>query len=159
MNFDEIKMFIMDVDGTLTDGKIHISNSGELFKSFNVKDGLGIKKLQEKNIIPVIISGRKSEIVKNRAKELDIKEIYQGVKDKKGILKKLMEKYNITKNNIAYVGDDLNDLDIMKEVKFKFTVNNGVDELKKISDYISSKDGGDGAVREIVDYILYNRGD
>jgi 3-deoxy-D-manno-octulosonate 8-phosphate phosphatase (KDO 8-P phosphatase) len=159
MNFKEIKMFIMDVDGTLTDGKIHISNSGEIFKSFNVKDGLGIKKLQEKNIIPVIITGRKSEIVKNRAKELDIKEVYQGIKEKKEILKKLIKKYNITKDNVAYIGDDLNDLDIMKEVKFKFTVNNGIEELKKISDFISSKDGGEGAVREVVEYILYNRGD
>jgi 3-deoxy-D-manno-octulosonate 8-phosphate phosphatase (KDO 8-P phosphatase) len=159
MNFKEIKMFIMDVDGTLTDCKIHISNSGEIFKSFNVKDGLGIKKLQEKNIIPVIITGRKSEIVKNRAKELDIKEVYQGIKEKKEILKKLIKKYNITKDNVAYIGDDLNDLDIMKEVKFKFTVNNGIEELKKISDFISSKDGGEGAVREVVEYILYNRGD
>lgn len=159
MNFKEIKMFIMDVDGTLTDGKIHMCDNGELFKSFNVKDGLGIKKLQERNIIPVIITGRISEIVKNRAKELDIKEVYQGVEDKKDILQKLIKKYNFTKNNVAYIGDDLNDLDIMKEVKFKFTVNNGIDELKKISDYISSKDGGEGAVREVVDYILYNRGD
>lgn len=159
MNFNEMKMFIMDVDGTLTDGKIHICNKGELFKSFNVKDGLGIKKLQEKNIIPVIITGRKSKIVKNRAKELDIKEVYQGVKDKKDLVQKLIKKYNFTKNNVAYIGDDSNDLDVMKEVKFKFTVNNGTDELKKISDYISSKDGGEGAVREVVDYILYNRGD
>ena len=151
----KIKMFIMDVDGTLTDGKIYLGNDGEEFKAFNVKDGLGINLLRKNGIIPVLITGRKSEIVRIRAGELGIKEVYQGIKDKFEVYNKLKEKYDLKDEEVSYIGDDLNDLNIMKEVGVSFTVNDGADILKKNCDYCSSKDGGNGAVREIIDLILF----
>lgn len=144
----------MDVDGTLTDGKIYIGNDGELFKAFNVKDGAGIKLLKENNIIPVIITGRTSDIVLVRARELGIDEIYQGVEDKVEIFNKLKKKYNITNDQSAFVGDDLNDLELMKLCGLKSTVANAAEELFDVVDYISPLNGGDGAVRDIINKLL-----
>src|SRR5690554_1100387 len=112
----KIRMLIMDVDGTLTDGKVYIGPSGEEFKAFNIQDGLGIKMLKEKGIIPAIITGRNSKIVDARAKELGIDEVYQGIEDKLEIYNLLKGKYGIFDEEVAYVGDDLNDLPIMDQV-------------------------------------------
>lgn len=152
--FKKIKMFIMDVDGTLTDGKIYLTNRGEEMKAFNVKDGLGINLLHKHGIIPVLITGRKSEIVNIRADELKIKEIYQGVKNKIQIYNQLKEKYCLNDEEISYIGDDFNDLSIMEEAGVSFTVNDSIEVLKEKCDYCSSKNGGEGAVREIIDLIL-----
>ncbi|SHF22573.1 3-deoxy-D-manno-octulosonate 8-phosphate phosphatase (KDO 8-P phosphatase) [Marinitoga hydrogenitolerans DSM 16785] len=152
-----IKVFIMDVDGTLTDGKLYIGENRESFKVFNVKDGLGIKLLINEDIIPVIISGRSSKIVLYRAKELGIKEIYQGVKDKIKIFEFLKKKYNLCNDNFAFIGDDLNDLPLMKLVGFKFVVKNASKELLDIADYVSKYNGGEGAVRDAINFIIENR--
>lgn len=154
----KIKMLIMDVDGTLTDGKIYLGNDGEELKAFNVKDGLGINLLHREGIIPAIITGRKSEIVNIRARELRIEEVYQGVKDKLAVYKHLKEKYGLQDEEIAYVGDDLNDLPIMEEVGISFTVRDGARTLQERCDYCASKNGGEGAVREIIDLILFSMG-
>lgn len=153
----EIKLFIMDVDGTLTDGKIYLTSDGEEIKAFNVKDGIGIKLLQRYGIIPVIITGRISKIVNIRAKELDICEIYQGVEYKLEVYKKLKTKYNIKDENIVYIGDDINDLEIFKIVGLKFAVNDAVEEIRKIADYVTCAKGGEGAVREAIECIIKNQ--
>src|SRR5690554_4930859 len=114
MKDNKIKLFIMDVDGTLTDGKIYIGNNGELFKSFNVKDGFGITKLYQNKIEPIIMTGRKSDILLVRAEELKITEIYQGVSDKVEKLKEVAEKFECGFDEIAYIGDDENDIECMK---------------------------------------------
>lgn len=150
-----IKYLIMDVDGTLTDGKIYMSPAGEEMKAFNIKDGLGIHDiLLIHGITPVIISGRKSQIVLNRCKELGITEIYQGQNDK---LKKLSEISNEL-NLVAYIGDDINDLECMKAVKEAGGIvgcpADAVKKVKEIADYISLHNGGDGAVRELIEYII-----
>jgi len=150
----KIELFIMDIDGTLTDGKIYISNSGEEIKAFNIKDGMGIKLLQKYSIIPVIITGRTSEIVNIRAKELDVHEIFQGVKSKLEVYQQLKRKYNFEDDNVAYIGDDINDLEIMKRVGVKFAVNDAVEEVRQIADYVAKHKGGEGAVREAIDWIL-----
>ena len=93
----KIKLFAMDVDGTMTDGRIYMGNEGELLKAFHIKDGMGIRMLRERGVVPAIITGRESEIVKNRAKELGILELHQGIEDKTAVLKKLSEKYTIEK--------------------------------------------------------------
>ena len=103
----KIKLFAMDVDGTLTDGNIYMGNDGELCKAFNVKDGLGIKLLKDSGIVPAIITGRTSKIVENRCKELHIEELYQGVKNKAATLTALMEKYHLDASEVAYIGDDM----------------------------------------------------
>ena len=149
-----IKLFAMDVDGTLTDGRINISNNGELFKSFNVKDGLGIRLLIENNIIPVIITGRESKIVEFRMNELEIKYIYQNIKNKLYCLQNICNDLNIKLSEVAYIGDDINDIELLKNVGYSFCPADSVEEVKKIANYICCLSGGQGAVRESINYIL-----
>lgn len=109
-----IKMLVMDVDGTLTDGRLYIGAKGELMKSFDVKDGYAIAQLKKNGIEPVIITGRKSDIVLMRAKELKITELYQGIEDKLSKLQEILLKRKILPEEVAYIGDDLNDIQCMK---------------------------------------------
>lgn len=153
--YKTIKVLAMDVDGTLTDGKINIGRDGEIFKSFDVKDGYAIKHLLPKfDILPVIITGRISKITENRAKELGIENIYQNVKNKQEILHDLCKKYKIGLRNVAYIGDDLNDLEIMQMVAVAGCPVNAVKEIRAIAHFISNKNGGDGAVRDFIEWII-----
>ena len=150
-----IKYLIMDVDGTLTDGKIYMGDKGEIMKAFSIKDGCGIHDILIPNgIIPVIITGRNSEILLNRCNELGIKEIHQGISNK------VEELLNITTDlsSVAYIGDDINDLLIMKEVKHAGGIvgcpADAVQSVLEIADFISNKLGGNGAVRDFIEYIV-----
>ena len=149
-----IKLILLDVDGTLTDGRIYRDNNGEEFKKFNVKDGYIIINARKLGIDFGIITGRKSELVRIRAEELKIKYLYQGISEKVPILEELMESYNLKKEEIAYMGDDLNDLGIMKKVGLKGAPQDAVSEVKDIADFVSSKKDEEGAVREFVEFIL-----
>ena len=149
----KIKMLVMDVDGTLTDGKIYMGSDGEVFKAFDVKDGYAIAHLHEVGIIPVIITGRKSKIVENRAKELNIKEVYQGVSDKVEKLKEVAKDNGVLLEEVAYIGDDLNDLDCMSICGLSACPNDAIDEVKSNVDFKCNKNGGYGAVREFIEYI------
>lgn len=149
-----IKYFVMDVDGTLTDGKIYMGNDGEVMKAFNIKDGCGISDiLIPEGIIPIIITGRTSDIVTNRCKEIGIKKVYQGVTDKVNKLISVIPDLQKT----AYIGDDINDYDCMLRVK----VSGGIigcpadaeDTVKEIADYIAPHNGGDGAVRDFIEWV------
>ena len=152
-----IKLFIADVDGTMTDGRINVSESGEAFKSFNVKDGYGIGVILSRyNIIPVIITGRSSDIVDRRAKELKIVEVYQGVKNKNDVLSDLCAKYRCNLSEVAFIGDDLPDLECMKKCGISGCPADAVDPVKSISNFVSTKNGGDGAVREFIDWLTEN---
>lgn len=152
-NLARIKMIAMDVDGVLTDGRIILGENIEV-KCYHVQDGYAIKNLPKYGIIPVIITGRISKSVEIRSKELGIKEVYQGVSDKLSCLKNIMEKYNLGWEEICYVGDDIPDLEIMKSVGLKVAVNNAVNEVKGKADIITLKEGGNGAIRELIDIIL-----
>ena len=150
-----VKMLVMDVDGTLTDGKIYIGNSGEVFKAFDIKDGYAIHELlPAKGIVPVIITGRKSDIVKNRAKELEIKEVYQGYHDKKPVLLSVMERLDCTGENAAYIGDDILDLECMSLCGVKGCPSDAASEIKDICDYVCKQPGGHGAVREFIEWLI-----
>lgn len=150
-----IKLFVMDVDGTMTDGKIYIGNSGEIFKSFDVKDGYGIHSiLPSKNIFPVVLTGRKSDIVKNRCDELEIPYVIQGSKNKVVDLELLMNKLGLGWENVACVGDDLNDLNIIRKAEWSACPNDAVDEIKKECDFVASKVGGRGAIRESIEALM-----
>ncbi len=152
-----IKLLAMDVDGTMTDGSINISQSGELFKVFNVKDGLGIKIAQEKKLHVAIITGRRSKIVEARASELFVEDVMQGVVNKKEALSLLSKKYDISFSEIAYIGDDINDLEVLNSVGLSFCPSDAVFQVKKVCSVVLSVPGGKGAVRECVDYVLsYN---
>lgn len=161
----KIKFLIMDVDGTLTDGKIYMGVSGEVCKAFNIKDGCGIHEiLLPAGIVPVIITGRVSEIVSNRCKELEIVEVHQGVKNKmlkmNEILSRHSAQHGITYDcgNVAYIGDDLNDLPCITAVKDAGGVVgcplDAAEEVLRKADFVSSKKGGEGAVREFIEWIL-----
>lgn len=174
----KIKLLVMDVDGTLTDGKIYMGNNGELFKAFDVKDGCAIHDMlprvevdwREYNrtndkesvlgIVPCIITGRKSEIVSQRCKELGIKNIYQGYKDKVEALNLLAEKFYIEQNEegvyeeIAYIGDDIIDIPVMKKCGMVAAPADAVKEVQILADFVSEKRGGEGAVREFIERKL-----
>jgi 3-deoxy-D-manno-octulosonate 8-phosphate phosphatase (KDO 8-P phosphatase) len=152
----KIKILVMDVDGTLTDGKIYIGSDGEMLKAFNVKDGLGISKLRTNNIIPAIITGRESEILKRRSEELKIEELYQGEENKVGKLKELVERYKCSLSEVAYIGDDENDLQCIKVCGLSGCPADAVESVKEEVDIVCTKDGGQGAVREFIEYILEN---
>ncbi len=153
----ECKILVLDVDGTLTDGKIYMSHDGELMKSFNIKDGYALSRLKNKGIIPVIITGRESVIVEKRCAELGIDEIYQGVSDKAATLKNVCTKLNITLDECAYIGDDLNDLECMELCGISACPRDAVAEVKEKVHYVCSSKGGEGAVREFCDYLINNK--
>jgi 3-deoxy-D-manno-octulosonate 8-phosphate phosphatase (KDO 8-P phosphatase) len=149
-----IQLLVLDVDGCLTDGGICYTENGDEEKTFNVKDGLAIASWIRMGKDVAIITGRSSNIVKRRAKELGITQIYQGVKDKKTKLKEILLDLGLTLENVAAIGDDLNDYAMLKSVKKSFTPNDGVADIKEIADITLLRDGGDGAVREMIEIIL-----
>ena len=149
----KIKMLVMDIDGTLTDGRIYIGAAGEIMKAFDVKDGHGIVSFKKRGGIPVIITGRNSAIVEARAKELEITELFQGVSDKLACLKKIAAGYDLLPNEIAYIGDDINDLACMNFCGLSACPADAADEVKAAADYICRTEGGRGAVREFLDWI------
>lgn len=149
-----IKLFVMDVDGTLTDGGIYYDDEGREFKKFNVKDGAGIKLLQKNGITTMILTGRKSACVEKRGKELGIPYIVQGCDNKKSYLQSFMDENSIKAEETAYIGDDINDLSCMSLVAHCGCPNDAVEEVIQQVEYICDKKGGEGAVREFAEYIL-----
>ena len=149
-------MFIaMDVDGTLTDGKIYMGVDSEMMKAFDVKDGYAIHvMLPAHGIIPIIITGRKSKIVENRARELGVTFLYQGVSDKLALLKEIADDQGVTLKEIAFVGDDLNDLDCIKACGFSGCPADAVEQVKESVSFVSTRAGGAGAVRDFVERII-----
>lgn len=144
----------MDVDGTLTDGRLYIGESSEIMKSFHVQDGFGIANILPKaGITPAIITGRYSKIVDRRALELNISHVYQGVANKLSRLKELAVELNVSAEEIAYIGDDLNDLECIQYCGYTACPSNAVSILKNTVDFVCSHAGGCGAVREFIDTL------
>ncbi len=157
-DLSKIKLLLLDVDGVLTDGRIIYDSEGGETKSFDVKDGHGLKLLQRAGIRVGIITGRQSVIVARRAEELGIELVYQGVKDKSLPFNEILQKLALVPEEIAYVGDDVVDLPIMRKVGFAATVADAVDDVKPFADMVTRLPGGRGAVREICDFILKGSG-
>lgn len=149
-----IKIAAFDVDGVLTDGSLTFDEDGREYKTFNAKDGQGIVNLNNAGIITAIITARNNKTVEYRAKNLNIKELHQGSKNKLETLKNIAEKYNVSFNEIAYMGDDLPDICILEQVGLKGCPKDAVEEVLNIANFHSTKFGGKGAVREFCDYIL-----
>lgn len=153
-----IELFVMDVDGTLTDGHIYVGNSGEVMKAFNVKDGYAIvNTLPAYDIVPVIITGKTSDIVKNRAAELRITEVHQNISNKLPLLESIAEKYSVTADKVAYIGDDVNDLECMQWCGLSACPADAVREVTEQVDYVCKAHGGKGAVREFIDWIVKSK--
>ena len=153
-----IKLLFLDVDGVLTDGRITLNEQGEEIKSFDVKDGFGLKLLMKDGIEVVIVTGRRSRIVDHRARELGIREVHQGVSDKRLICRQLIDARGLDKSEVASAGDDLPDLAMFQESGLCMTVADAAREVREQADFISVKRGGHGAVREISEWILKCRG-
>ncbi len=153
-----ITMLILDVDGVLTDGSIVFDNEGNELKTFNVKDGHGIKMLINEGVILAIITGRTSNAVQRRAVELGIKDIYQGCDNKIAAYEDLKIKYALHFTSIACVGDDVADIPLMTRVGLPIAVGDAVEDIKKFARVVTTKDGGRGAVRQICDFLLKYKG-
>lgn len=149
-----VKILIVDIDGVMTDGRIIYSIYGDELKFFDVQDGLGISLLKSAGIETVVITAKKSRIVKLRAKDLKVAKTYQGFMDKLIPFKDVLKSFKVTPDQICFMGDDLIDLPVLKRVGFAVSVPNAVDEVKSQTHYVTSKMGGRGAVREICDMIL-----
>ncbi len=149
-----IKLLICDVDGVLSDGKVYFGNQQEELKNFNIKDGLGIKLMQQHGIKVAIITGRKSYIVEHRAKELGIDLVFQGRSDKRATFDEIAASLNLSAEEIAHVGDDLPDLPLMKKAGLGICVADAYHYLLQQADWATSHDGGQGAVRDVADLLL-----
>ena len=157
----KVKLLVMDVDGTLTDGKSYISPSGELLKAFDIKDGCGIHDLlPEANIVPIVITARESRIVECRCKELGITHVYQGCRDKVKMLCEIAEQFDLAQDengvysDIAYIGDDLIDLPCMHRCRVAGCPSDAAERVKEEAQFISSRKGGEGAVREFIEWLI-----
>lgn len=149
-----IKLIVLDVDGCLTNGDIIYSSDGSETKNFNVKDGLAISSWIRMGYHVAIITGRNSQIVKKRAEELHIAHLFQGVEDKEKTLTDLLYSLGLKNYEVAAIGDDLNDLKMLRKAGRSFTPNDGVKEIKEIVDTVLSSKGGKGAVREMIDILI-----
>lgn len=153
-----IKLIVLDVDGCLTDGKIIYTSDGGEIKSFNVKDGLAISSWIKMGNHAAIITGRNSTIVQKRADELGIKHLFQGVKDKEKVLNELIDSLGFKYYEVGAIGDDLNDYKMLRSVGRSFTPKDAVKEVKELVDTVLTCNGGEGAIREMID-ILVDEGD
>jgi 3-deoxy-D-manno-octulosonate 8-phosphate phosphatase (KDO 8-P phosphatase) len=154
----KIRMLILDVDGVMTDGGILLGSDSIEVKRFHVHDGIGIALAKAAGMLIGILTGRDSEAVRKRARELEIDEIQQGVIDKVKGYEAILKKYSLKDEEIAYIGDDLLDIPILRRAGLSICVANGVVEAKRVSHYVTKKKGGEGAVREAVERILTGKG-
>jgi 3-deoxy-D-manno-octulosonate 8-phosphate phosphatase (KDO 8-P phosphatase) len=153
-----IKFLILDVDGVLTDGGIILDNEGNEFKTFHVRDGHGIKMLIRAGIQVAVITGRHSRVVERRAHELGVTELFQKCYDKRVAYRQIAEKYSLNDDEIAYIGDDIVDIPILKKAGFSVVVADADDEVKAAAMMVTKMMGGRGAVREVCDLLLKAKG-
>jgi 3-deoxy-D-manno-octulosonate 8-phosphate phosphatase (KDO 8-P phosphatase) len=153
-----VKMLLLDVDGVMTDGGVILGPGRIELKRFNTYDGLGIALAKAAGLLVGILTARNSEVVRRRAKELRIDEVLQGFVHKEEGYEAILKKYRLKDEEIAYVGDDLLDIPILKRAGLSICVANGVGEAKRVSHYVTRRKGGDGAVREVVDMLLAEMG-
>jgi len=154
----KIKLLILDVDGVLTDGKFYYGNYGDELKAFDMQDGFGITLLMCAGIKVIIITAGASKVVIRRAKHLRITKVYQKSFRKLETYEKVLKKFKVKDEEIAYIGDDLIDLPILRRVGFAICVLNAREELKSVAQYITARRGGEGAVREVAELLLKSQG-
>lgn len=150
----KIKLLVLDVDGVLTDAGMYYGSRGEELKKFNTRDGMGIALIRDVGIPTAIVTSESSEIVQRRAEKLRIEDVYLETKDKSIALDELLEKYGLTADQVAFIGDDLNDLPVLKRVGLAVTVADGAPANKELAHYVTEKKGGEGAVRELCDLLV-----
>jgi 3-deoxy-D-manno-octulosonate 8-phosphate phosphatase (KDO 8-P phosphatase) len=149
----KIKLLATDVDGVLTDSGMYYSENGDEMKKFSTRDGMGLVLLRKAGYTIAIITSEDTRIVERRAAKLKITDLFQGARDKVASMEILMKRHSLVWDQVAYIGDDVNDLEVMKRVGFAATPADGTDQNKKIAHYITKKNGGGGCVREICDLL------
>lgn len=154
----DVRMIVFDVDGVLTDGSLFYDNQGQEYKAFNSRDGHGIKMLRASGVKTGIITGRTSQIVLHRARNLGIEHIYQGAEDKLEALQNLLQETGLTPNQIAYMGDDVVDLPVLNRCGLAITVPDAPDEVKARSHVVTLAGAGRGAAREVCEFIMHAQG-
>ncbi|HDH53710.1 MAG TPA: hypothetical protein ENH24_04415 [Nitrospirae bacterium] len=152
--FARIKMLALDVDGVLTDAGMYYSENGDELKKFNTRDGMGLKMIRQIGIKQAIITGENTQIVKDRARKLKIDEVHLGIDNKIAVLESLLSKYSLAPDEVAYIGDDINDLAIFDKVGIACSVSDALDDVKQKADYVTKAKGGEGAVREVCEILL-----
>jgi len=150
----KIKIVLTDVDGVLTDGGMYYSTSGDVMKKFHARDGMGISLLKKNGIPTVIVTKEKTQMVKKWAKKMPVAKLYDGIIKKEEILEKIIKEFNVKPSEIAFIGDDVNDLKLLQAVGFSAMPNDGTKQLKKICDYKCHLSGGNGVLREIAELIF-----
>lgn len=153
----DIRLFATDVDGVLTDAGMYYSETGDEWKKFNTRDGMGIKLLQKAGLITAIVTQERTKLVARRAEKLTIPEVHQGVMDKRAVIREMAERYGLSLRQVAYIGDDVNDLDALKAVGFSASPADGMPVVRTAVTYVCNRKGGEGAVREVVELILRAR--
>ena len=151
-----IKALVMDVDGVLTDGGMYYSETGDEVKKFNTKDAQGIELLMKKGFLVAIITKEKTQIVERRARKMKVADLFQGVENKLIVLKEYASTNHTALDQIAYIGDDINDLSILREVGLPIAVRDAISDVKEVAQYVTKARGGAGAVREVCDLFLRN---
>jgi 3-deoxy-D-manno-octulosonate 8-phosphate phosphatase (KDO 8-P phosphatase) len=154
----QIRLFATDVDGVLTDAGMYYSETGDEWKKFNTRDGMGIKLLQRAGIITAIVTQERTKLVARRAEKLAIPELHQGVMDKLTVIREMADRHGLSLKQVAYIGDDVNDLEALKAVGFSASPADGLPAIVAAVDYVCRKKGGEGAVREIIEMILKAQG-
>jgi len=149
-----IKLVITDVDGVLTDGGMYYSDKGDIMKKFHARDGMAVTLLRKKRIPTIIVTKEKTIIVRKWAKRMKVYKTYDGIIDKVSILSKICKIFNVKSEQIAYIGDDVNDLELLKSVGFSAVPNDAISEAKIIADYVCKTNGGNGVLREIADLVI-----
>lgn len=157
-NPKDVQLLALDVDGILTDGSIWITSGGAELKRFHVRDGLAMKMWMKLGYHLAIVSGRFSDAVAYRMHELGVREVHQGIRDKSKTLDELMERYGLGPNQIAFMGDDWPDLPAMKRVGYPITVSDAERAVKQLAALVTTRPGGQGAVREAIDHLLLAKG-
>ena len=153
----EIRLFATDVDGVLTDAGMYYSESGDEWKKFNTRDGMGIKLLQKAGLVTAIVTQERTRLVARRAEKLAIPELHQGVMDKLSVIRDMAIRHGISLRQVAYVGDDVNDIEALQAVGFSAAPADGLPQVLKVVDYVCRQKGGEGAVRELAEMILLSR--
>ena len=151
----KIRLVITDVDGVLTDGGRYYSKSGEKLKKFHVRDGMAVNLLLRNGIKTIILTKERSEIVKKWSKDMNVSKIFMGIREKESLLPKICGIFDLQKEEIAFIGDDVNDIELMKKVGFSVTPNDGIKLAQQTAKYICKQEGGKGAFREFADLILF----
>ena len=150
----KIKIVLTDVDGVLTDGGMYYTKEGDIMKRFHTRDGMGVTLLRKRNIPTIIITKEKTPMVKNWSSKMKIKKLYDGIIEKESMIEIISKKFQINSEEMAYIGDDINDLELLKKVGLSASPNDGVELIKKECDYICKKNGGEGVFREVADLII-----